>query len=159
MYSSIADLLKDNNENLIKDFVNDENADKSTIILDVTDGSYDANHVAVLRINEQITAADDEIDSYLRGRYDLPLASVPGRIKQISKDIAIYNLYKRRQRDSMPDSIVAIYKERLKELDKIRSGGIDLGVESTEVKSSSGVFKTNKKSTDKVFPSSTLDNY
>jgi len=159
MYSNIADLLKDNDENIIKDFVNDENRTKSLIVLDATDPNYDANDVAVLRIDEQITAADDEIDSYLRGRYDLPLASVPGRIKQISKDIAIYNLYKRRQRDSMPDSIVSIYKERLKELEKIRSGKIDLGIESTEVKSSSGIFRTNKKSTDKMFPTSTLDNY
>lgn len=37
--------------------------------------------------------ADGEINSYLAGRYALPLPSVPARLKSVAMDIARYRLY------------------------------------------------------------------
>jgi phage gp36-like protein len=47
-------------------------------------------------INEAISQADAEIDSYLGVRYAVPLSSPPARVKALSIDLAIYHLYSRR---------------------------------------------------------------
>lgn len=47
-------------------------------------------------INEAISQADAEIDSYLGVRYVVPLSSPPARVKALSIDLAIYHLYSRR---------------------------------------------------------------
>ena len=57
----------------------------------------DGNGVADIGVVSQAIAdADAEIDSYLSGRYTMPFSPVPDRIRQISVDIAIWNLYSRR---------------------------------------------------------------
>lgn len=48
------------------------------------------------RVDKAITTADSVIDGYLRGRYSLPLSTVPELIKTIAIDIAVYKLYERR---------------------------------------------------------------
>ena len=47
-------------------------------------------------IDEAIADADEEIDSYLAARYTVPVSPVPGIVKKLSVDIAIWNLYARR---------------------------------------------------------------
>jgi phage gp36-like protein len=43
-----------------------------------------------------IAAADAEIDAYLGVRYQLPLPETPARVKALSVDLTIYQLYRRR---------------------------------------------------------------
>ncbi len=47
-------------------------------------------------IEQAIADADAEIDSYLAGRYTVPVSPVPAVIRKLSVDIAIWNLYSRR---------------------------------------------------------------
>jgi phage gp36-like protein len=47
-------------------------------------------------IEQAIADADAEIDSYLAGRYSVPVSPVPAVIRKVSVDIAIWNLYSRR---------------------------------------------------------------
>lgn len=44
-------------------------------------------------INAAIGDASDEIDGYLRARYDLPLAEVPPAVKRVACDMARYYLF------------------------------------------------------------------
>ena len=44
------------------------------------------------KIQRAIERADDEINAYIGVRYGLPLPSVPGHLKQLSSDIAVYRL-------------------------------------------------------------------
>lgn len=53
------------------------------------DGDGVADAVAVTRA---LSSAKDEIDSYLGVRYRLPLAAVPGILRQYAVDIALYRL-------------------------------------------------------------------
>ena len=152
MYCEIPDITKDLDESILIDLINDENRETSEI--DLTN----SEDVATARAIEQIVAADTEIDTYLRARYSLPLSSTPDRLKQISKDITIYNLYKRRHTLDMPESIVELYKMRIKELRDIQKGIVDLGVEN-EPQLQSDEVKTNKDSDDKLFTDDVLDNY
>jgi phage gp36-like protein len=47
-------------------------------------------------VNEAISRADAEIDSYLGMRHTLPLATLPDQVKGLSIDMALYHLYSRR---------------------------------------------------------------
>lgn len=153
MYCSITDILQDITRSELINLVNDENLAVSDV--DLTE----EEDAASVRIIEQINSADDEINSYLRSRYtSLPLAPVPARVVQISKSIAIYNLYKRRLRLNMPESIVTEYHDRIKELEKIQKGVINLDVTEVEAVSDSE-FSVNKITDDRLFGKETLEQY
>ncbi len=141
--------MKDLDKSQLVELSDDENRGESAIDFS------DANDAATARVLEQIESASEEIDGYLRSAYSLPFADVPERIKQICKDIAIYNLYKRRQRTDMPESLTSIYKARIAELKDIQKGVISLGVESSETDVSE--FHTNKTADDKIFTKDVLN--
>jgi phage gp36-like protein len=107
--------------------------------------------VNIEKLNEAIVTAENEVESYLKGIYKFPLPQdLPEVLIHIIVDITIYNLYKRRMRLDMPESITNIYKEAKDKLQKIRRGELllDLPIESEE----GGMFiKVNKKPEDKIF--------
>lgn len=80
------------------------------------------------RIEDAILNADEEIDSYLRGRYIVPLSLIPlpGMITNISIDLAIYQLYQRQgdQIISDSDSCQIRYDSAIKKLESIQNGTI-----------------------------------
>jgi len=119
----------------------------------------DDNNIGIIdqsKIDTAISNADIMIDGYLRGHYDLPLDPVPGIIKKISTDIALYNLYSRRFEMDIPDGMRDRYKNALKLLELIQSGKVTImNLEASE----SRVYKTNKSSDDRMFPKETLDQY
>lgn len=140
MYCSIEDILKEIDKDQLIKLVDDEN--RGTLV-----ELEDNNDVCNQRINQQIINAREEIDGSIRGRYPLPLSSVPNRVKQLCVDIAIYNLYKRRFRLEMPESIVKIYKDCQEALDRIAKGIEKLDV--SEETGSTSFIKINKR--DKIF--------
>lgn len=76
-------------------------------------------------VDRAIADADAMIDAYCQGRYSVPLTTVPDMIRQVSVDIAIYNLYSRR--DMAPDMRDARYKNAVRFLEKVAGGQIELG--------------------------------
>lgn len=110
-----------------------------------------------VKADDAISYADQLIDSYLRGRYPLPLTTVPGLIKNLSADIALFHLYGRRIELNIPESIMAKYKNAIKLLEQIQKGLISLGIESAS--SSAGSYKTNKTSADRTFSKDVLDGF
>lgn len=101
------------------------------------------------RLNEAINAAENEFESYMRGVFSEPLPSpLPDMLIQIICDITIYNLYKRRFRLDMPESIVKIYEEAIDKLVKIRKGLISI-IDKEEDES---FIKTNKDTNSRIFP-------
>ena len=79
-----------------------------------------------------ITDAADEVNSYIQARYTVPLVSVPRFISQLTIDIAIYRLYKRRFAMEMPDSLERSYQNALKNLRLIQKGDLTIGAETGE---------------------------
>ncbi len=153
MYCTIDDILKDFSKTDLIQLTNDENRSESSIDLS---NVLDA---CTIRILEQIKAADEEIDGYLRSKYPLPLSSVPQRIRQLSKDISIYNVYKRRHRLDMPDTLVSLYKMAVAELDQIRKGFVSLDINSPSEATVVSKTRCNKTQKDKIFNSSLLGSY
>ena len=97
----------------------------STVLLQLTDdagvGAIDTDVVT-----RAIADADATIDSYCQARYSVPLSPVPEKIRQISVDIAIYNLYSRRD-DVVPDIRKDRDKEAIRFLEKVADGKIQMG--------------------------------
>lgn len=110
-YSTLDDLIKLLPEETLIQLTDDE-------------GAGEANQA---RIDEAISQADAEIDSYAGGRYGVPLASPPDLIRKLSVDISIYHLYSRRV-EEIPATRADRYKAAVRILDNIAKGIVTLGI-------------------------------
>ena len=117
------------------------------ILIQLTDdeGTGSVNET---RVSAAIAKADGEIDSYLSGRYTVPLSPVPEIVEKFSVDISIWNLYARR-------SIVEEMREKrynaaVKLLISINKGDATLGVDP-EPSGGEQQIKTSREKTDRTF--------
>lgn len=86
----------------------------------------------VVRAIQDATA---EVDSYLQGRFTLPLASVPPILEQIASDVAVYRLLALRPQQEVEDARRR-YEDALKRLQQIRDGRLDLGLPQAQTPAS-----------------------
>ena len=112
--------------------------------------------VNVERLNEAINSASNEFDNYMRDIYDPSLFPnpLPEMLIQIICDLTIYNLYKRRYRLNMPESITEIYKMATDKLLKIARGEMQLTLPKL---ANQGFIKINKTEGDRIFNQDELD--
>jgi len=98
------------------------------VLIELTDdeGLGAANRA---RVDAAIAAATDEINGYCQARYPVPFNPVPGFIKKLAVDIALYNLFARRGYDeeSADRSIVDRYKAAIRVLENVARGLVTLG--------------------------------
>lgn len=63
-----------------------------------------------------------EINGYLRGVYDLPLAEpVDGLLTTLCGDIMKFRMYKRRDEKAMPENVITMYKMAVAKLKDIQN--------------------------------------
>ncbi|OPL10677.1 MAG: hypothetical protein AVO38_16365 [delta proteobacterium ML8_D] len=147
-YSTEADLTEQISEDTLTQLTDDADA-----------GSVDSDVVT-----RAIADADAEIDGYCGTRYSLPFSPVPGLIRKISVDIAIYNLYARRK--GVPEDRQKRYNDAVRFLRDVSKGVATLGSDEPIDDSDSGPEATVVKS-DRIFSvgrdsdssTGTLDNY
>lgn len=94
------------------------------LLLIIADRDNDGIADAVA-IEQAAADADAEIDAYLAGRYQLPMAEVPGVLKRVAVDIMIYRLAA--TADVATDAQQQRYNDAVKLLDKISKGQVSLG--------------------------------
>jgi phage gp36-like protein len=94
----------------------------------IVDGGKPTTNPLVKRALADATA---EVDSYLQGRFLLPIPFVPPVLAQITADIAIYRLLVLRPNQTVEDARER-YKDAVKRLDLIRKGLLDLGLPMSE---------------------------
>ena len=99
------------------------------------------------------------IDGYLRGRYPLPLVTVPGELVDLSDRILVCALTKLRFRNDTPDSITSEMKACIDQLKDIQKGVFILDINTTTDTPAAGGYATNKTADDRMFPKSELDKY
>ncbi|MGL9719909.1 gp436 family protein [Symbiopectobacterium sp.] len=80
-------------------------------------------------LNEAIRYADELIDAHLRGRYVLPLETVPTVLRDMAVNLVTHRLYLRRPEGQLPEAIKEVYRGTLKMLEALRDGKLTLGVE------------------------------
>lgn len=79
-------------------------------------------------IARALADTDAMIDSYLAGRYALPLAEVPPALADIAQALAIWKLH-----PHQPDAKIELdYKEALRTLREINSGAVRIPVAALE---------------------------
>lgn len=124
-------------------------------VLQLTDDN-DTGSVDTAKVDEAIAKADGLISAFIGGA---TLDTVPELIRQISVELSIYHLYKRRFAANMPESIERGYTHAMDLLKHIQSGKLSIGVEATEQTAPERHYKTNKTSSDRMFSKSRLGGY
>ena len=81
-------------------------------------------------IANSVRQAEELVDGYLRGRYQLPLEPVPTVLRDAVLYLARHWLYQRRPEGALPDAVISARKDTLKLLESIRDGVITLGLPS-----------------------------
>ncbi|PMY40105.1 MULTISPECIES: gp436 family protein [Pseudomonas] len=81
-------------------------------------------------IEDGVRQAEELVDGYLRGRYDLPLVPVPTVLRDAVVYLARHWLYQRRPEGALPDAVKDSRKDTIKLLESIRDGVVTLGMPS-----------------------------
>lgn len=81
------------------------------------------NDIDTAIVDKAISDADAEIDSYLAGRYTLPLAYIPPNLTRIACDIARYLLYE----NAATQIVIDRRDAAVRYLELVAKGSIDLG--------------------------------
>lgn len=81
-------------------------------------------------VSRAIEDADREIDGYVGSRHAVPLAPVPAIIRKFSVDLAITNLYARREKEN--DARTRRYDNAIAFLKQVALGKIALGADDPE---------------------------
>ncbi|QIH08924.1 MULTISPECIES: DUF1320 domain-containing protein [unclassified Pseudomonas] len=81
-------------------------------------------------IEDAVRQAEELVDGYLRGRYDLPLNPVPTVLRDAVVYLARHWLYQRRPEGALPDAVKDSRKDTIKLLESIRDGVVTLGMPS-----------------------------
>ena len=130
----------------------------TAIVIKITDDSgtktvMDAGLEAI--VNKAITDASSEIDGYAQKIYTVPLSPVPDLIKKYAVDMAIYNLYARRD-NPVPETRRDRYYQAIAYLKLVTKGEAALGATTpaevsppneVEITSNTGLFtRTNLES-------------
>lgn len=149
-YSTLETVKKKIDLRSLLQLLNDEVRDEADIDLE------DTADIVVIRFNDAADAAQAEIDPYLVGRYTLPFATTPRRVIDLSDDLTIFNIHKRR--GSVPDDVRKDKDAAVKSLVEISKGNADLGIAS-EPQNLSNEITTNKTASDKIFNKDLLDRY
>ncbi|MBF0410979.1 MAG: DUF1320 domain-containing protein [Candidatus Riflebacteria bacterium] len=97
------------------------------------------------RVTAAISDASEFIDGFLRGVYDLPLATVPVIIKGLCISLVIYKLYLRRfagDSEGIPETVAENNKMARADLISIQRGIIKL--DTGNANTDQGMFLTDK---------------
>lgn len=97
---------------------------QETVLVQLTDDEGTGEVVAA-RVEQAISDADEEINGYLGARMAVPVSPVPESLRRLSADIAIYNLYSRRER--IPEHRIERYRGAVRFLEQVAEGKISLG--------------------------------
>lgn len=79
--------------------------------------------LALAKVNRALQDAEQTINTYLGGRYQLPLSNAPQVLERIAGQIARFVLYD----DSATEQVTTLYKDSIKFLESVAAGKVQLG--------------------------------
>lgn len=102
--------------------------DEATLV-QLTNDAVDGTDVVPAVWEYARERADALIDGYLGTRYQLPLASVPVIVRELSLSLTVYHLYARRFAGEMPTRVTEDKRAAEKTLKLLADGTVTLGVQ------------------------------
>lgn len=101
-------------------------------LVQFTNDSENATSPDESKLNSIIGLANSIVDSYLRGRYELPLAITDANLTDIACSLAIFKINELRYRNQMPESIQRSWDQAISRLKDYQSGKMILDVGTAE---------------------------
>lgn len=109
-------------------------------------------------VEEAVRQAEETVDGYLRGRYNLPLPTVPTIVKDMTVNLARHWLYARRpEGNELPDAVTRTYKSAIQMLEALRDNRMTLGLPGGESVPEPGEMKVRTRP--RRFSDALLDKY
>ena len=109
-------------------------------------------------VEQAVVQAEELVDGFLRGRYNLPLSPVPTIVKDMTVNLPRHWLYARRpEGNELPDAVVRTYKSAMSLLETIRDGKLTIGQPTGEALAEPGEVKVRARH--RIFGQDTLDRY
>ena len=108
--------------------------DLTDVMDEITLRQLSTDNSRATEVNQAVIAkaceyATETVDGYLRARYLLPLNQVPTLVRNICLQLARYWLYSRRpDGKGFPDNVKETHSQALKDLERISSGKLHLGL-------------------------------
>lgn len=122
MYITVKDIVLKYPKDILFNLLNDE-------LLSAVNWS-DPDDLIAKRLESIIIDAENEVNGYLFN-YPLPLSFVPPLLSTITMDIVIYNCYRRRITNELPEYIYKNYLHKISLLKSIAEGKITLGTHTS----------------------------
>lgn len=104
------------------------NAIPELTLIQLSNDDPSAEHPNEAVIEDGVRQAEELVDGYLRGRYNLPLDPVPTVLRDAVVYLARHWLYQRRPEGVLPDAVKDSRKDTIKLLESIRDGVVTLGM-------------------------------
>ncbi|PLX93458.1 MAG: DUF1320 domain-containing protein [Desulfuromonas sp.] len=118
----------------------------------------DTGEVDATVVTAAITEAGEIIDGYMRGRYVLPLSPVPGAVRNLAVDLAVYALYGRSGWDT-PQRVKDDHANALRLLGQIQAGKVQIGATVITTSPAEGSGAMHVQTPPRMFDHDTLENY
>lgn len=127
-----------------------------TTLIQLSNDDPQATEIAAYVVERAVEQAEELIDAALRGRYTLPVITVPTVVRELTVSLARHWLYARRpEGGELPAAVVSTYKAALKILENIRTGSLTLGLPTGASTPEPGKFKVS--ASKRRFSDDTLD--
>lgn len=130
----------------------------------LSNDDYTATQINEEVVNEIIDTAEEMLNSFVRGRYTVPLAPVTKLIKSMVLDIAVHGLYSRRTNITIPEPVRDAYNNTIKMLGLIQERKMHIGVSEIQSGIDGGIsggadIRVNKTPEDRLFGKENLEKY
>jgi phage gp36-like protein len=123
----------------------------TTSLIQLTNDDCSQQTVDTVVVEEALIYSSTLIDGYLRGNYTLPLNTQFPLLRVVAIDLSIYRLYSRRIYTDIPETIIENYRNAIKTLEQLKKGVITLETDTNSEVKSSGEYRTNKTTFDRLF--------
>jgi phage gp36-like protein len=124
-------------------------------LTDLTAAQQAAAPIAAAAFAEIIENASGTVDGFSAGRYVTPWNPVPVVIKTIALDIAVYNLYSRRE--NVPELRKERHTNAMKLLDRLAQGKLTIGAGQVPQPTAGGAAAYRSRT--KIFDSALMDTF
>ncbi len=161
-YHTNTDLANSADELKLVQAIDDETTNLSSIAAieaaaaDNQHEHYESAQRMLARIDNYRSDADELINTFLRGNYEVPLDPVPAFITDISIDLTKHKIFKHRLGMEMEKHYKQLESDSISKLEKIQRGQLKIS-KSPDIQASH--FRTNKKKSDRVWNDDLLDRY
>lgn len=136
----------------IQDVLNQVPRERAVELTNDSESRLDGAQVVEARITECIKSAQSIVDGILRSVVKLPLSNVDDVLRTVTRDLAIYELYKRRVVLEMPEGLSELRSNAMAILSKISRGEMRLNLPTGD----EPVFRPSVRSPQRIFTDSLL---